>query len=102
VVSVSPGWRVSKHVRHVVNQIVSPFGPPLSERPAVLTVEERMASRNKRREDKDARQASRGRIAAAVRIRERLRQANAEQNTKRVEQFPEKVSIKQPEKVAEA
>lgn len=55
IVSISPGWRASKHVRHVVSSIIAPFGEPIERRPPVPTEEERMAERAKRKAVKDER-----------------------------------------------
>lgn len=48
VISITPGWRVSKHVRHVVDSIIAPFGVPLEERPPVLSEAERIAEREEK------------------------------------------------------
>ncbi|PVH87889.1 nucleic acid-binding protein [Cadophora sp. DSE1049] len=55
IISISPGWRYSKHVHHVVNSIVAPFGQPIEERPAVPTLEERLESREAKRRAKEER-----------------------------------------------
>lgn len=52
IVRILPGWRVSKHVRHVVTEIVAPFGPAIAARPRVPTEEERVGERGRRREGK--------------------------------------------------
>lgn len=59
VVAVSPGWRVSKQVRHVVTHIIAPFGTPLEDRPPVPTEEERLAERAEKKARKDERRAAR-------------------------------------------
>ncbi|KAI9797891.1 MAG: hypothetical protein M1833_005091 [Piccolia ochrophora] len=41
VVTLSPGWPVSKQVHHVVTGIVAPFGPPVDARPPIPTEDER-------------------------------------------------------------
>ena len=49
VISLAPE-RHSKRVRHVVDTVLAPFGKPLSERPPILTEEERkMAQYDKRK-----------------------------------------------------
>ncbi|KAH6721163.1 ribosomal protein S17 [Leptodontidium sp. MPI-SDFR-AT-0119] len=53
IISISPGWRYSKHVHHVVNSIVAPFGDPIEARPAVPTLQERLESREAKRIRKD-------------------------------------------------
>jgi len=45
IISITPGFRVSKHVHHVVSSIVAPFGEPIEARPAVPTAEERLLQR---------------------------------------------------------
>ncbi|KAK7752118.1 hypothetical protein SLS62_005861 [Diatrype stigma] len=63
VVAIAQSWRESQHVRHVVRHIIAPYGPPISERPPVPTLEERVAERAARREAKDERRAERRRVA---------------------------------------
>ncbi|KAI9723657.1 MAG: hypothetical protein M1812_000957 [Candelaria pacifica] len=55
VVSITAGWRTSKHVRHVVTSIIAPFGPAITERPPVPSEEARMAKRADKRTAKDER-----------------------------------------------
>ncbi|KAJ8061466.1 hypothetical protein OCU04_009283 [Sclerotinia nivalis] len=55
VISISPGWRTSKTVRHVVSSIIAPFGKPISERPPIPTAEERIAEREHKLMAKDIR-----------------------------------------------
>ncbi|KAI9707199.1 MAG: hypothetical protein M1836_000159 [Candelina mexicana] len=55
VVSIAPGWRTSKHVRHVVTSIIAPFGPAIDERPPIPSEEERLAKRAEKRTAKDER-----------------------------------------------
>ncbi|KAL1963996.1 hypothetical protein VTN77DRAFT_7542 [Rasamsonia byssochlamydoides] len=43
VIEFSSGAPKSRHVRHVVERIISPFGVPIEERPPVMTREEREA-----------------------------------------------------------
>jgi ribosomal protein S17 len=59
IISISPGWRVSKHVHHVVNSIIAPFGEPIEERPAVPSEEERVAEREAKKRVKDERRRGR-------------------------------------------
>ncbi|RDA89704.1 hypothetical protein CP533_6801 [Ophiocordyceps camponoti-saundersi (nom. inval.)] len=58
VVSIVPGWPTSKHKRHVVKQIIAPFGTPISERPPIPTSEERIAEREAKKAAKDKRRAA--------------------------------------------
>jgi len=55
IISISPGWRASKHVHHVVNSILAPFGEPIEARPPVPTPEERIAEREAKRKLKELR-----------------------------------------------
>jgi small subunit ribosomal protein S17 len=55
VISISPGWRASKQVHHVVNSILAPFGEPIEARPPVPTPEERIAEREAKRKLKELR-----------------------------------------------
>jgi small subunit ribosomal protein S17 len=59
VITIQNGWRVSKHVHHVVSSIIAPFGPSIEERPPVPTEEERIAERERKRAEKDARRSER-------------------------------------------
>ncbi|KZZ93417.1 Ribosomal protein S17 [Moelleriella libera RCEF 2490] len=59
VVSIVPGWPTSRRKRHVVKQIIAPYGVPIDERPAVLTLEERIAEREAKKAAKDERRAAR-------------------------------------------
>ena len=63
IIEISPGWRVSKDVRHVVNKIIAPFGEPIEARPPIPTVEERIEERLRKKAEKDAR---RGKIVELV------------------------------------
>jgi small subunit ribosomal protein S17 len=60
IISISPGWRASKHVHHVVSSIIAPFGEPIEARPAVPSEEERMKEREEKLRLKNVR---RGKIA---------------------------------------
>ncbi|RDL31845.1 uncharacterized protein BP5553_09247 [Venustampulla echinocandica] len=55
IISISPGWRVSKRVHHVVRNIIAPFGEPIEARPPVPSEEERMAERERKRAAKEER-----------------------------------------------
>ncbi|KAF2652286.1 nucleic acid-binding protein [Lophiostoma macrostomum CBS 122681] len=70
VVRIQSGWRTSKAIRHVVTAIVAPFGPPVEDRPPVLTEEQRMAERLKHRLAKDVRSKERGRMTSVWRLKE--------------------------------
>ncbi|RDW63974.1 hypothetical protein BP5796_10476 [Coleophoma crateriformis] len=48
VISITPGWRVSKHVHHVVDSIIAPYGVPIEERPRVPSEAERIAEREEK------------------------------------------------------
>ena len=74
VVRIASGWRTSKNIRHVVTDIVAPFGKPVEERPPVLSEEERMAQRVRERLMKDVRAAAQGRQTSLQRLAEARRQ----------------------------
>ncbi|KAJ6440864.1 WD repeat protein [Purpureocillium lavendulum] len=59
VVSIAPGWPTSKSKRHVIKQIIAPFGSPIDQRPPVPTLEERIAEREAKKAAKDERRAAR-------------------------------------------
>jgi small subunit ribosomal protein S17 len=59
VVAITPSWRESQHVRHVVKHIIAPYGPGINERPPIPTLEERAEERLKKRRVKDERRALR-------------------------------------------
>lgn len=52
---MKPGWRVSKTVHHVVDKIIAPFGTGIEERPPVPSEVERLAERDRKRAEKEAR-----------------------------------------------
>ncbi|ROT42695.1 nucleic acid-binding protein [Sodiomyces alkalinus F11] len=66
VVSIVPGWPTSKHKRHVVKQIIAPFGVPMEERHPVPTEEERIALRDKWKAEKDTRREARKRATGGA------------------------------------
>ncbi|KAL1311004.1 hypothetical protein AAFC00_001222 [Neodothiora populina] len=72
VVSLSP-HRASKHVHHIVQEILVPFGTPIADRPAVPTEEERKAEYESKR---------------AVKVERRtLRRAAAQGSERAIEQL---------------
>lgn len=46
---IASGWRTSHRIKHVVTEIVAPWGPPIEERPKILSEEERMDIRMQKR-----------------------------------------------------
>jgi hypothetical protein len=70
IIRLRSNWRVSKHVRHVLTDIVKPFAKPLSERPPVPTIRELQTQYEAWRFAKDLRQAARGRESSTERILE--------------------------------
>lgn len=64
VIEFSSGAPRSPRVRHVVERIIAPFGVEISDRPPVMTREEREAERMQKRAEKLARKA--GRVAASA------------------------------------
>lgn len=68
VVAITPGWRTSKKVRHVVKYIIAPAFVPADERPPVPTVEERFADRIARKDAKDERKRARDDLERMERV----------------------------------
>lgn len=58
VVAIEPGWRSSKHKRHVVKHIIAPSGTPIEERPPIPTEDERWAAKLWKKAAKDERRAA--------------------------------------------
>ncbi|KAI1809472.1 nucleic acid-binding protein [Poronia punctata] len=65
VVAITPSWRESQHVRHVVKHIVAPYGPGIDERPPIPTMQERAAEKLKKRQAKDEWRALRRAVTGA-------------------------------------
>lgn len=40
VVRIADGWRASRKIRHILTEIVTPWGPPLEIRPKTMSLEE--------------------------------------------------------------
>ena len=59
VVKITNEKRVSRHIKHVVTEIVAPWGPAIEERPKVLSAEERYEKWRIRKEAKNLRKAAR-------------------------------------------
>ncbi|KAI0517695.1 hypothetical protein F5B22DRAFT_94926 [Xylaria bambusicola] len=53
VVAITPSWRESQHVRHVVKHIIAPYGVGIDERPPIPSLEERASERMSKRNAKD-------------------------------------------------
>ncbi|MCJ1246623.1 hypothetical protein MMC30_003832 [Trapelia coarctata] len=51
----------SRFIKHVVTEIISPWGPPIDERPRILSREEREALHKAKRERRDVRRAEKER-----------------------------------------
>ncbi|KAF2664538.1 hypothetical protein BT63DRAFT_429299 [Microthyrium microscopicum] len=68
VVKIRDQWRVSAGVKHVLTDIVSPFGIPLDKRRPIPTEAERQAARAEKRRKKDLKQAEKQRIVAIKRL----------------------------------
>ncbi|KAL2024819.1 hypothetical protein VTK56DRAFT_5640 [Thermocarpiscus australiensis] len=83
VVAITPGWRVSKHKRHVVKHIIAPgSGVPIDARPPIPSEEARHAERAAQRAAKVERREFKRlveRTEAALGVAERiLKQARKE------------------------
>lgn len=59
VVRIASGWHASKHISHVVTEIVSPWGLPIDERPKIPSEEELLGARIAKKEAKMERRAQR-------------------------------------------
>ncbi|KAF4497669.1 ribosomal s17 [Fusarium agapanthi] len=82
VVSIVPGWPTSQHKRHVIKQIIAPYGTPTAERPPVPTLEERIADYEAKKAKKDERRAARRQEEEKQRLEEK-RLENEKKEAKR-------------------
>jgi len=55
IISISPGWRTSRHVKHIVNSIIAPYGEPIEARPPVPSREELFAEKEAKKSKKTER-----------------------------------------------
>jgi small subunit ribosomal protein S17 len=55
IISISPGWRTSRHVKHIVNSIIAPYGEPIEARPPVPSREELLAEKEAKKSKKTER-----------------------------------------------
>ncbi|KAI2634512.1 hypothetical protein GGS21DRAFT_490570 [Xylaria nigripes] len=55
VIAITPSWRESQHVRHVVKHIIAPYGVPIEDRPPIPSMEERAEQMLAKRRAKDER-----------------------------------------------
>ncbi|KAI2627502.1 nucleic acid-binding protein [Hypoxylon sp. NC1633] len=88
VVAITPSWRVSQHVRHVVKYIIAPYGDAIDQRPPIPTLEERIAEKVAKRAAKDERKKQN----AALRKAEAM--AKAEEKAAREEERARRASGK--------
>ncbi|KAL8812603.1 MAG: hypothetical protein Q9223_001150 [Gallowayella weberi] len=65
VVRIAARPPASKHIRHVVTEIVAPWGPPAEERPPIPTLEELDAQYRAKRDAKAARKSARLKASVA-------------------------------------
>lgn len=72
MVAITPSWRESQHVRHVVKHIIAPYGEAIDARPPVPSLAERAAERASKREAKDARRALNRRVEETTRAAEKV------------------------------
>lgn len=77
---MQPGWRSSRHKRHVVTKILAAAGRPAKERPPVPSVADRIAEAEAKRAAKLERRAVRDAEAEKARLaakeeKKRLKQA---------------------------
>ncbi|KAL9088059.1 MAG: hypothetical protein Q9165_006400 [Trypethelium subeluteriae] len=59
IIRLASGNRFSKNVRHVVTQIIAPFGPPLSERPPLPSLDDIQARKDEKKAAKTERKSAR-------------------------------------------
>ncbi|KAG9246008.1 hypothetical protein BJ878DRAFT_417909 [Calycina marina] len=86
IVAVVSGWRTSRHVHHVVDHIIAPFGAPIEERPRVPSEEERIMERVEKKRLKDERRmVRRGNIVKGDNAGEMLQESVQEVATPVVE-----------------
>jgi small subunit ribosomal protein S17 len=88
-----PGWPTSQHKRHLVKQIIAPYGVPIEERPPIPTLEELIAVREAKKEAKDERRAGR-RQEAEERRKEEARKLQERKEAKRLVQGSHRVKPK--------
>lgn len=81
VVSIVPGWPTSQKKRHVVKQIIAPFGAPIEERPPIPTESERIEARDAEKAEKDQRRHTRRVEAAETQEQERVARLKAKTTT---------------------
>ena len=55
VVKIARERRLSRHIQHVVTEIVAPWGPSIEERPPVMSEEERLSVWRDKKEKKTER-----------------------------------------------
>ena len=74
IIRLASGNRYAKNVRHVVTQIIAPFGPPVSERPPLPSLGELQMRKDEKRAAKAERRVARAKDAMdAKREEKRLR-----------------------------
>jgi len=83
VVSITGGWRTSKHKRHVIRHIIAPYGVPIEERPPVPPLQESVAELEAKKAVKAERRAAR-------------RKAELEQNLEAKRLKEEKRAVRRP------
>ncbi|KAL8375786.1 hypothetical protein RB595_007077 [Gaeumannomyces hyphopodioides] len=71
IISMQPGWRCSRHKRHVVTQIIAAAGRPAEERPPVPSVADRVAEADAKRAAKLERRTARDAEAEKARLAEK-------------------------------
>ncbi|TQV98315.1 hypothetical protein V2A60_007932 [Cordyceps javanica] len=82
VIAIAPGWPTSRHKRHVVKQIIAPYGEPIESRPAVSSLDEIIAVRDAKKEAKDERRTLRKKSEEEQRLALKKKVAD-ERETKR-------------------
>ncbi|KAH8779281.1 hypothetical protein BGZ57DRAFT_726763, partial [Hyaloscypha finlandica] len=97
VISISPGWRASKQVNHVVNSILAPFGEPIENRPPVPTLEERLGMREEKRRAREERRKAKRREEVAGVESERVKGGEGKEGGENVVQATRVQEVKEAE-----
>ncbi|KAL9100029.1 MAG: hypothetical protein Q9163_004546 [Psora crenata] len=59
VVRIAAEGQVSRHIKHVVTEIIAPWGPAIEQRPAVLSAQQRVRIKTEKKEAKLLRRGKR-------------------------------------------
>jgi small subunit ribosomal protein S17 len=82
-VTIQPTHQIAKEVRHIVTGIVSPFGPPIEDRPPVMSMAEYEKRRDSKRQAKIGRRLERRKTKEEEEVKERERMEERERERER-------------------